>query len=468
MMMPDYLVQGEPARLIPVISDNRREQRAASVLLAVFSMVPDFANAVLTGIGHRIGKRAIINTFTEVVLAKDEEGKKDRPDGLIEIHSGKRVWKALVEAKIGSATLNQDQVERYLKLARVNKLDAVITISNEFATRPEHHPLQISKTLTRSVQLYHLSWTALFTEASILHSNSSIDDPEQAYLMRELVRFMSDDSVGVTGYTAMPSEWKDLVEMVQAGAKLSQRGPDVYSAVCGWHQEIRDLSLLLGRLIGMQVGVRLTKAEAANSEVRIKNDIGALCRKNKLNARLQIPGAASDLLVEADLKSRSIRASMIVNAPQDKKRTSARLGWLLRQMKEVSIEGVNIHTIWPSRAADSMFSLDALRRDQSIVSNGSEGAAPRAFEVVLSSDSGRRFGGRKTFIEDVEAVVPLFYDKIGQILKSWQPSAPRPTISTNKETPELSENVEQTTVVQPKPGNDYVEMLDIPHFLQRF
>lgn len=467
MELPDYVKRGEAARLIPVISDNRKEQRAASVLLAIFSMVPDFANAVLSNMGHRVGKRSVINTFTEVVLDKGEAPEKDRPDGLIEIHKGKRVWKALVEAKIGSANLTQDQVERYLRLARSNGVDAVITISNQFAARPTHHPLPIPKTLTRSVQLFHISWTSIFTEAFILHHNSAIVDPEQAYLMRELVRFMSDDSVGVTGYMNMPSEWKDLIDMVQMGAKLSPRSPDVENVVCGWHQEVRNLALLLSRLLGTQVTVHLTNAENSNPEVRIKKDIGSVCRSNQLAAKLLIPDATSDLLIIADMRARSIRVSMTLDAPQDKKRASARVRWLLRQLKDVREDGVTIHAIWPSRAPDTVVTLDALREDEKSLDAIYGGTAPRAFEIVLSADSGRRFTGRKTFIEDVESVVPRFYDKIGKHLKTWQPPTPQPTISIVEDV--VSDEIRPVSLASKNTtlGNDYSELLDIPHFLNR-
>jgi hypothetical protein len=46
MERPDFLKSGDIARLIPVISDSRKEQRAVSVLLSVFSAVPNFADVV--------------------------------------------------------------------------------------------------------------------------------------------------------------------------------------------------------------------------------------------------------------------------------------------------------------------------------------------------------------------------------------------------------------------------------------
>ena len=94
--LPDFLESGEIARLIPVIADSRREQRVASVFLATLSAVPDFAQPLLSSVGFRLGKRSVIDTFTEVVI-KDQNDAKDRPDGLIIVTTGKKPWKALVE-----------------------------------------------------------------------------------------------------------------------------------------------------------------------------------------------------------------------------------------------------------------------------------------------------------------------------------------------------------------------------------
>ena len=58
--LPAFLVSGEKARLIPVVADTSKENRAASVLLATISCVDDFTKALLSGIGQRVGMRAKI------------------------------------------------------------------------------------------------------------------------------------------------------------------------------------------------------------------------------------------------------------------------------------------------------------------------------------------------------------------------------------------------------------------------
>ena len=61
---PDFLKRGEPARLFPLVADTSREQRIASILLAVMTQVPALAAELLGTTGLRIGVRTKIEAFT--------------------------------------------------------------------------------------------------------------------------------------------------------------------------------------------------------------------------------------------------------------------------------------------------------------------------------------------------------------------------------------------------------------------
>ena len=47
----DIIELSHQARLIPVVADSKKEERATSILLAAFSIVPTFAHDVLTEAG---------------------------------------------------------------------------------------------------------------------------------------------------------------------------------------------------------------------------------------------------------------------------------------------------------------------------------------------------------------------------------------------------------------------------------
>ena len=158
---PGSCSAGRSAELFPVLSENSKEGRAASVLLASLSVVDEHADAMFRRLGRPIGKRAKINCLTEVVLRSDP---KFRPDGLIVIDSGRGNWSALVECKIGKAKIDTIQLGHYLRQARENKLNCVITISNQLVADPRHPPGEIDGRLTRSVPWFHYSWLAIRSE----------------------------------------------------------------------------------------------------------------------------------------------------------------------------------------------------------------------------------------------------------------------------------------------------------------
>ena len=82
--IPDFLKQGEAARLFPVLATTSKEGRATSILLSCMEKVDEFAAAQLKTLGMRSGKRTKLECFTKVVFA-DNTQKNKRPDGLIVI-----------------------------------------------------------------------------------------------------------------------------------------------------------------------------------------------------------------------------------------------------------------------------------------------------------------------------------------------------------------------------------------------
>jgi len=88
---------------------------------------------------------------------------------------------------------------------------------------------------------------------------------------------------------------------------------------------------------------------------------------------------------------------------------------------------------------------------------------PIGFEVVMIRDIAGRFSGRRTFIEDLEKLVPEFYEEVGQHLRPWTP--PPPSIA--KEDP-IHETESEAKDSQRKGGApSEVESDQSPHSLDR-
>ncbi len=424
MQRPDILSRGEPARLIPVTTDGKKEAKAASIFLATLVAVPQFRNEILSALGQKSGARSEFHAFTEICF-KSEENASLRPDGLITLESGRgNIWKALIEAKIDSAELQADQVEDYLQLAKRNDVQAVITISNQFTALPEHSPLKISR-VPKGLQLLHLSWIYLRTTAQLLLAEDNFDSVEQRFILSEFYRYFSHDSVGVERFDQMNAEWKDVVTQVFAKTPLSKNSPMVENTVGAWHQASRDLALLMTEHVLQPVKLKLNRSHSADPAIRIKDDCEHLCKALALNCLLEIPDAAAPISITANLQQRTITVSMMLDAPKDKARATSRINWLLKQLSKANPADIYIRCDWPGRALSTQETLaDALERPERLLTEGNA-SVPLKFEVSLIKDLAGKFGGRRNFLDTLSEVVPDFYKRVGENLRAYVASPPR-------------------------------------------
>ncbi|MCP4123650.1 MAG: hypothetical protein GY751_18020 [Bacteroidetes bacterium] len=420
-----HLASGQLARLIPTVADSKKEERATSSLLASFMVVPIFAKEVLADAGAPVGKRLKVQCYTEVTFKTTEKEKKPRPDGLIIITNGSKSWTALVESKIGNSELSKEQVENYLDLAKQYGINAVITISNQFATTPTHHPVKVAKNKVRSVELYHFSWLSLKSKAVLLTGNKRIDDPEQAYILSELVRYLDHDSSGVSSLTKMPVHWKNACNSIQQGAVLNKTSEFVEQSVSGWHQLLRHLSLNLSVVIGEPVKIALTRAREKNPELNFVEDCSHFSKESSLHAEFDIPHAASRLLFTADFLRRTINISMKLEAPKDRSRATASINWITRQLKSKEAKNVSVRAYWPKRIPMTAAPLEEVIENPSAIIPSGTSELPTFLEVIRVVDLAARFKGSKTFVEDSSKEFPLFYQDVGQHLNKWVAKAPK-------------------------------------------
>ncbi|QBK30821.1 hypothetical protein E0E05_09565 [Roseitalea porphyridii] len=424
-MRPEYLSQGEEARLFPVLSTTSKEGRTTSIVLACLSLVDEFAQALLKTVSQRPGKRTKIECFTEVVFKGQKRAKVERPDGLIVLTTGPRVWKALVEAKVGNTKINPEQIEKYRTIAKDFGADCVITISNQFATRPDHHPDDAVRKQRSKIPVFHWSWMKILTECDLLISNETVQDSEQLLLMKELRRFLTHESAGVRGFDRMPPEWSAVNKLISNGGKLPARSHEAEIVIDAWHQETKDLSLILSRQTETAVTERLSRKHSKDPTQRRKDELALLREQCQLRAELQIENAAAPIQVTADLARRTVDVGMSLRAPDDRKSAKARLNWLLRQIRGEASDDLHIRLNWPGRSDPTQFPYTELVQDPAIVEEGKEGLTVYSFDVFLSKRLGARFIQQTNFISELESLVPDFYRKVGQNLTAWQMKPPK-------------------------------------------
>lgn len=171
-----------PARLFPVAGiggAEEQESRATSSLLAVMVLVKEFGRSLTARCGAPAGA---METFVEVPFGHEEAAY--RPDGVIRVKRGPKVWHALVEVKTSTNRLRSEQVDNYVDIAREKGYDAVVTISNELSGT-EDGPVTVDRRKLRKVTLVHLSWDRIRTDALLLIKNNGVVDATQRRVLAE-------------------------------------------------------------------------------------------------------------------------------------------------------------------------------------------------------------------------------------------------------------------------------------------
>ncbi|MDG4749810.1 stress response protein [Micromonospora sp. WMMD718] len=409
------------ARLIPTSGINgaeEQERRATSALLAVMSAVREFGRVLTQSVGAPAG---VVQTFIEVPFKIGNQ--QLFPDGLIRVTRGQRQWTALVEVKTGSNPLRSEQLQAYLDIAREQGFDALITISNEIAPVPGQHPTTVDRRKLRKVALYHLPWTEILTQAVIQKEYRGVADPDQAWVLGELIRYLEHPRSGALEFSDMGPAWVQVRDGVSAGTLRA--GDSAAAQVAGrFDALIRYACLRLGRQLGTDVTPALSRRDLADPAARTQSLANQLASAGTLSGSIRIPGAVGHLHVTADLRAGQIVCHVDVDAPRSGRPTT-RVNWLVRQLKDapdtVRIEAFAMH----ARGGGATDLLRQVRAEPTtLITDPSREL--RAFRIAQSTAAGtKRGGGRGAFIDSVLHAVDDFYEQIIQNLKPWMPAPPR-------------------------------------------
>lgn len=453
MNLNEILADARPARFIPSIAETRKEQRLVSILLAVLPVVPAFAKRLLQPCKVRVGKSSILKSYREVEFPSVDDNRIERPDGVLCIETRQSRWAALLEAKVEQKKVDEQQIHGYAKIARAYEINAVITVSNQLAPLPTHVPYSPPAKIP-AVDFFHISWINVLTQAEIVLEDREEEglSRAQSFLLEEMIEYFTHRPgpgrppvSGVRFFTRMNEEWRDLVSGIRKGQQFRRDAPEIERTAASWHQAERSLCLMMSRRMSMSkkgnISLRISREHKANPAHRLRDACNTLATSKKLCSAFGVPNAAGDLEVTADLQCRTISCSMKLKAPLDRKRAGARINWLLRQLLQAQKEEtgeeetgeaknagfydeVLIRAFWPGRTASTQAPLARVREDAECLCPENRGAAPGSFEVVVIREGAARFSGQRTFMEDLEQLVPDFHNRVGRHLRPWTPPPP--------------------------------------------
>jgi hypothetical protein len=410
----------QPARLIPTSGINGQqeaERRATSALLAVMGAVREFGLAMLKPLGAPSGK---LGTFIEIPFKAAD--RTVYPDGAVQVSRAGQTWTALIEVKTGSAELEREQVETYLDVARENGAKVVLTISNQLAPAHGVHPVEVDRRKLKRVALHHLSWAEILTVAVQQRVHRGISDPDQAWILGELIRYLEHPRSGALDFTDMGGTWVPIREAIKAGTlRANDKGlPEVVSR---WEQLLRFAALRLGRELGAEVEVQVSRKEAADPTLRIASQAQALVANNVLTGALRIPDAIAPLDLVADLHAERVTVSIDLAAPREG-RPLTRVNWLVRQLRDAP-DSLRIDAFANGARTSTSELLGVVRADPGVLIVDSKRDL-RSFRIAATSAAGGKRGvGRGGFIDSVLTAVDGFYEAVIQELRAWTAKAPQ-------------------------------------------
>ncbi|MBI5310429.1 MAG: stress response protein [Actinobacteria bacterium] len=423
-----------PARLLSTIGlrgEEERERRATSALLAVMMAVPEFGQAVISELG---GPKGRITAFTEVQM-KDENGVRHIPDGAIVCRRGKSSWCALVEVKTGSAKVKSEQVTRYLDLARVNKFDAVVTITNEITASRDDAIVHVDKRKLKSVKLLNVSWWRILTMAILHHRYKGVSDPDQAWILGELIAYLDSERSGASGFLGMGDEWVAVRDAVGHGT-LRSSDPGAKDVATRWDQFVEYMALSLSQELGREV--RPVRARGAEPEARRDKFVQEMVVDGTLSGDLKIPDAVGPVRVVADLRTRKVTTLVSIAAPAEG-RPQTRINWILKQLRGAPSD-LRIDVRFSSaKESSSLLLVDAIENPQGLLSANDKRREPRSFELALVRKMGLKRGiDAGSFARETRRQMLIFYRDIVQDLTPWRAAAPKLSESATEEVNEVS------------------------------
>jgi hypothetical protein len=427
------------ARLIPTSGINgaeEQERRATSALLAVMTAVREFGRSLTARFGAPAG---VVETYIEVPFMLGEA--RHYPDGLIRVSRGSRTWTALVEVKTGSNPLVAAQLDSYLDIAREQGFDALLTISNEIPAIAGTHPTAVDKRKLRKVAIHHLSWTQVLTEAVVQKVHRGVADPDQAWILGELIRYLEHPKSGAMDFEDMGAAWVTVREAVANGT-LRQSDKAAAEVASRWDQLIRFLCLRLGRQLGTEVQPTLTKTELADPSLRAQALVQSMTTRGLLEGGFRVPSAVGPVTITADLRAGRISCSLDVDAPREG-RPATRVNWLLRQLKTAP-DAVRIDAFaqYARGASTSELLRDARNNPNLLVADPKKEL--RTFRITMSAPMGAKRGqGRGTFISSVLDTCDSFYRDVVQSMKPWNVA---PQLRSVKVVPEPTPDVDPALV----------------------
>ena len=231
----------------------------------------------------------------------------------------------------------------------------------------------------------------------------------------------------------MGDEWVRVRDAARAGTlRASDDGAQAIAA--RWEQLLEYVALHLSQELG--VDVKQLKPRRRSARDRVAETTKQLADEGVLERAIKVPDAVSPITIEADLKARLVTTSVEIDAPKDRKRPSAKVSWLLRQLKDAP-DDLRIDVRFASSRQTSSELLEHCRDDPDcLLSADDPKREPRSFTLARSLKMGTKAGLTSgSFAAETRKQVTDFYRDLVQDLRPPRPKAPKLPQKEEKQQP---------------------------------
>ena len=411
------------AHLIPISSASgieAQERRLASALVAVMAAVPEFGNALLKPLGAPSGK---FETFIEVPFKL--EGKAVRPDGVIVVTRAREVVECVAGGEDRGAPPRTGPDQRVPGPRPRTRFPGCALgfepIGHLVHGVPDRDRPAQGSAHQAALLVLDRSPDDLVTQATVQKEYRGISDPDQAYILGELIRYLADPRSGAVAFDGMGSGWT----AVRDGARertLRKSDAAVIATVARWDDLVRYLALSLTTELGREVKHVLPASERTPN-ARRQALTESLVSSGRLYGDLQTPNVAGSLSISADLRSRQVIASTSIDAPKEGS-SKSRVSWMLRQL-QTAPENTKIEARIAYKSTSLVAPLSAVRNSPATLYPDG-GREIRGFTLSIATNMGlKRDSSRGSFVESVVSAAEAFYGDVLHKLRTWKPAPPK-------------------------------------------
>ena len=423
----EILTEDREARLFPVV--KIAELRATSALLSTLRSVREFSQAIIKIAGGSSGVTRKVECYVEVTLENTSQDQEEsRLDGVIVSSRGRNTWVALLEVKTGTDKLDQKQFDKYLKLARDNDFNAVITVSNEPAQANNLPPLKVRYRGSR-ICIIHLSWERLLREAQLLIRQDTVKDTDQQYILKEWVKYLLNPNAKIMSDHVVGDYWQDILKAA-SNKRLKSSKDKLEQFVLDWVGFLRYQTFRLRSILGGNVDIKMKLREQRDPSLYIKRLIDECLNEGHMSSSIQISHAAAPLDVTFKLDSRKILFSVCLKPPEDKDRRKQIIWLRNEQLKKIddSLTDLLLVVEWKFRTFLTEINVSDAIKDRKNIDNVIEtnnigyDIGIKFFRIEWSTDIARK---KSEVFSSIEHNMEEFYKTVIQNLKVYIPSTPK-------------------------------------------